>query len=560
MSVDRRTPPRYLPQAKAERLAAMTRLVLAAYSVLAGVATGMLRERPGVIAVLLLIVWSMLAAAVWQRTRSGRRIRVAAAFPILDLVLIAAVILTSGGAVSPFFPLVVLPFFAVSLVYGRRVIAWTGLVGIFAYLVVSFVTPQRTANPRLFIMRIGFLLIIGSSVLRRNEFDVRMRSDALKLAAWPQPAGRERDDFVRVLLGHAADLLRAPRVLLAWEEIGGMRQLALWSCGSMEWLEPPRGGDRALVAPPLAGMSFLSRDAASASPEGLCFDGRKFSGHRGALLDSGTVERFGIRSVISVCFNEEMVEGRLFLLDTRDADSDDLTLAEVVARLLGSELEQANLLERLRRTTAMEERMRMSRDLHDTLMQSMAGVALQVEGARRLMASDAAVAEERLAAAAAQLAESQSSLRAFVDDLRPELSPHHESLRMRFGSIASMVTRRWGLTARVDSAEDLALPEPLGTEVCHLVAEALTNAARHATASRVEARVTTAAGQVNIEIEDDGRGFPFHGSYDLGELVSLRRGPWSLKERVLSLHGAMTLVSSPTGSRIAIRLPVVRVW
>jgi signal transduction histidine kinase len=72
----------------------------------------------------------------------------------------------------------------------------------------------------------------------------------------------------------------------------------------------------------------------------------------------------------------------------------------------------------------------------------------------------------------------------------------------------------------------------------------------------VVARVTSAGGEVRIEVEDDGRGFPFHGRFALAELVAQKRGPWSLKERVVSLHGAMTIDSSDTGSRIDIRLPV----
>jgi signal transduction histidine kinase len=556
MKDDTIAPPPYVPHAKAERLVAITRLLMAAFALVAGVLTGMLREPRGSIAVSLLAVWGILAAAVWMRTRSGRRMSVAAGafLPIFDLLLIASVIVSSGGAVSAFFPLLVLPFFAVSLLYGRRVIVWTGLVGITAYLVVSFATPNRYANPRLFVMRLGFLMIIGASVVRRNEFDSRMRSDALKLAAWPQPAGLDHDDFLRILLAHAADLLRTSRVLLAWEDVDGKKQLALWSSGSMAVLDPlPEG----MVAPALADVSFLSRDAGAASPDGLCFDGRAFVAHRGAFLDLGFMQRFAIRSVVSVCLKAETVEGRIFFLDGHDVDSDDLTLAEIVARLLGSALEQTSLLERLRRTTATEERMRLSRDLHDTLLQSLAGLALHAEGARRVMATDAPGAESRLAIVVDQVTDAQRVLRAFVDDLRPESPPRREPLRGRLSRISAAIARQWGgLAVSVVADERLEFPETLATEVCNLVAESLTNAARHAAAGRVVARVTSAGGEVRIEVEDDGRGFPFHGRFELAELVAQKRGPWSLKERVVSLHGAMRIDSSDTGSRIDIRLPV----
>ncbi len=550
--------PQYVPHAKAERLAAITRLVLAAYSVVVALLTGLFREPRGAVAVTLLIGWCIFAAGVWMRTRTGRRIGTAAgaAIPILDFVLLAGVIVTSGGAVSAFFPLLVLPFFAVSLLYGRRVIAWTGLVGVAAYLLVSFATPHRVANPRLFIMRIGFLMIIGTGVVRRSEFDIRNRSDALKLAMWPQPVGLERDDFLRTLLAHAADLLRTPRVLLAWEDRDGKGQLAWWSRESMELLDPPPDGERSMVAPAVADASFLSRDATVAAPDALLFDGRRFLAHRGVLLEPSFAQRFAIRSVVSVSFRAEMVEGRIFFLDGREVDSDDLTLAEIVGRLLGSALEQTTLLERLRRTTVIEERMRLSRDLHDTLLQSMAGLALHVEGARRMMAGDAPGAEQRLAMMVEQLAEAQRALRAFVDDLRPESPARDEPLKTRLDRVAAAIARQWGIAVSVEADEWLMLSETLTTEVCNLAAESLTNAARHAAATQVVARVTRSGDELRLDVEDDGRGFPFQGRYELSELVTQRRGPWSLKERVVSLHGAMTLHSYDAGSRIEIRLPL----
>jgi signal transduction histidine kinase len=557
MTEEQNTLPRYVPHAKAERLVAVTRLPLAAWSIVVGVLTGILREPGGTFAVALLAAWGVFAVALWMRTRAGRPMSPAfsAAVPLFDLLVIVIVIISSGGALSPYFPLLVLPFFAVSLLYGRRAIAWTGVVGITAYLIVSFATPQRFANPRLFIMRIGFLLIIATGVLRRNEFDVRTRSDLLKLAAWPQPSGLAPDDYIRAVLGHAADLLRTPRVLLAWEDLDGKGQLALWNEGELALLDPPPGGARSMVVPELASTAFLSRDAGAAAPEALRFHGHAFSGYRGALLAPGIVQRFAIRSVVSVCFNAEMVEGRLFFLDGHEIDSDALTLAEIAARLLGSALEQTNLSERLRRATATEERMRLSRNLHDTLLQSMAGLALDAEGARRVAVSTPG-AEQGMAIVVEQLSEAQRTLRAFVDDLRPESFPRREPLRSRLDRISAVIGRRWRLDVSVDADERVTLSDAFASEVCNLVAESLTNAARHSGATRARAEVTSSEDGVRIEVEDDGHGFPFHGHFELADLVAQQRGPWSLKERVVSLHGAMTLDSSAGGSRIEIRLPL----
>ena len=62
---------------------------------------------------------------------------------------------------------------------------------------------------------------------------------------------------------------------------------------------------------------------------------------------------------------------------------------------------------------------------------------------------------------------------------------------------------------------------------------------------------------LHIEIEDDGTGFPFSGTYDLPELEALRIGPGSIKRRVRSLGGDILVNSRPGhGSTLRIRIPL----
>jgi signal transduction histidine kinase len=64
---------------------------------------------------------------------------------------------------------------------------------------------------------------------------------------------------------------------------------------------------------------------------------------------------------------------------------------------------------------------------------------------------------------------------------------------------------------------------------------------------------------LHIEIVDDGRGFPFRGTYDLTMLNALNRGPLTLKERVAELQGDLKLRSMETGTELSISLPLVKV-
>ena len=75
--------------------------------------------------------------------------------------------------------------------------------------------------------------------------------------------------------------------------------------------------------------------------------------------------------------------------------------------------------------------------------------------------------------------------------------------------------------------------------------EAVANAARHGHASSVTARIVLAEGTLTLHIEDNGTGFPAaQGS----------GGPWSIRERVTSLGGELSVRSSPAGTALTIRL------
>ena len=56
---------------------------------------------------------------------------------------------------------------------------------------------------------------------------------------------------------------------------------------------------------------------------------------------------------------------------------------------------------------------------------------------------------------------------------------------------------------------------------------------------------------------DDGVGFDFQGTWSLEQLVTAGVGPRVIKERVLSLNGALMIESTPTGARIEVSIPKV---
>ncbi len=211
----------------------------------------------------------------------------------------------------------------------------------------------------------------------------------------------------------------------------------------------------------------------------------------------------------------------------------------------------------------LDERMRLARELHDGVLQSLAGAALQLQAISRLIDIDPKVAQEHLRAVAELIAGEQRELRRWIERLQPstptaiatgaDLAAALEKLRER-------AEWQWGYRVELSVEGGGTVPRTLGDEIYRIVQEALTNAGRHARARVVQATVTLGTGPdpVRIIVSDDGCGFPFRGVYDHSELAARRIGPRSLRERVALLGGELVITSELSGAEIDITLPRVQ--
>jgi nitrate/nitrite-specific signal transduction histidine kinase len=92
-------------------------------------------------------------------------------------------------------------------------------------------------------------------------------------------------------------------------------------------------------------------------------------------------------AVQSYRLDGEYIQGRLFCFGKRQMHVDDLIVGNLVARLTVSELDSLHLVTHMGESAISEERLRVARDLHDSLAQSLAGTSLQLVAARRLLIS-----------------------------------------------------------------------------------------------------------------------------------------------------------------------------
>jgi signal transduction histidine kinase len=232
-------------------------------------------------------------------------------------------------------------------------------------------------------------------------------------------------------------------------------------------------------------------------------------------------------------------------------------MLEGVARQVATDLNTFFSKERLERAAMEHERLRLARELHDGVLQSLTGVTLQLHQLSRLVEDYPEPVRKRLREVEELMVAEQRELRGWIEALKPTTSTvmaSKDDMASALGALCDRVSR-WGMTVQLTLSASGVIPRTLGDEIYRIVQEALSNAARHARAHAANIELDMMADRVRLVVVDNGCGFPFHGRYDLAALEARNWGPVSIKERVAALHGDLVLTSTMSGSRIEILLP-----
>jgi two-component system sensor histidine kinase UhpB len=191
-----------------------------------------------------------------------------------------------------------------------------------------------------------------------------------------------------------------------------------------------------------------------------------------------------------------------------------------------------------------QERARVARDLHDEVNQSLTGLLLRLEAVREAAPPEL---EPEIARTKALANQAMGELLSLARQLRPTALDDLGLVAAIEGQVEQL--RRAGLTAELNAERSFAgLADDVQLVVYRVAQEALTNAARHAEASRVEVSLRRSGGGVELTVADDGRGFAFEQSE--GGL-----GIAGMRERALLVGGRLTIESRP-GQGTTVRLSV----
>jgi signal transduction histidine kinase len=248
-----------------------------------------------------------------------------------------------------------------------------------------------------------------------------------------------------------------------------------------------------------------------------------------------------------------VVEGQLWGVMTcgwsggpppRDIEARVAQFTDLVGTAIANAESRAELLASRSRIvmTADQTRRRIERDLHDGAQQRLVTLTMKLRALEALTPEAEAIRSE--------VAEIAAGLDDVLDDLRETARGLHPVILSRggLGPALKALGRRSPVPVELDVRAEARLPEPVEVAAYYVVAEALTNAAKHAHASLVKVEAEVTNGDLRVSVHDDGVG---------GANAADGSGLVGLTDRVEALGGKLTLHSPPGGgTTLRIDLPL----
>ncbi len=313
-------------------------------------------------------------------------------------------------------------------------------------------------------------------------------------------------------------------------------------------------------------ISFGWEFAAAGPGQGFGWDRRTGQALRNLPAPpQSTKEEFGAQSLLAATIDAGgRPAGRVLLVNPKRTGGAakkftpaDLRWLEQIVRHISGPLENVFLMRHLRARAIESERSRISRDLHDGILQTLLSLNIQLDVLRHKFPWAPEQAGSELETLQKTVQQESEELRRMVTDLRP-LRVESADMRELMLGFAERFRNESGLAVDLFIEDrSLRLPDRICRELFQIYRESLNNIKKHAKASHVVVKLGQDEAKVSMVVDDNGHGFSFSGNYASEDLDRLRLGPISIKERTRSVGGTLTVESNPGhGARLTVEIPL----
>ncbi|MGB9244568.1 MAG: histidine kinase [Candidatus Acidiferrales bacterium] len=563
-----------MPLDSAERLYIERQVTLARAILVALALVALLETSPAPVkrsAVIFLSVYLIvsLGMALAEQFFSDWHLRI----PLTADAVALAVFLFLTPSVSAFWFLLLFSVFALSSRGNSRtmlVLVAAATLGVIVRVANSVAEPLEWHSLLHWLMLGTGTLIsgLGMGYLGAREREHLARQQFLEKVTRLLQFDRGLAESIRQALGEIAVAFRCEQACLAIRE-EDLERLFVWKV---------RPSEREPNSPEMLPLSRSDTFLADSLEVSMCWEFRNGNGEgfgwdrRTAQLfrevpmpPNATREEFGAKSLLAVTIEAGgRPAGRVLLINPaapngapRRFSKADLRWLEQIVRHLGPPLENVFLLRHLRARAVEAERSRISRDLHDGILQTLLSLNIQLGVLRQKTTQTPEQACAELGSLQKLVQRESEELRRFVTDLRP-LRVESADMRELMLGFAERFRNEQGMGVDLFIEDrNLTLPDRICRELFQIYRESLHNVKKHANASHVVVKLGQDEAKVFLVIDDNGRGFSFSGRYTSEELDRLRLGPISIKERTRGVGGTLTVESNPGhGARLTVEIPL----
>ncbi|HEY4841658.1 MAG TPA: histidine kinase [Terriglobales bacterium] len=422
--------------------------------------------------------------------------------------------------------------------------------------------PQQLFMSSVYLVVLGFLL----GYMSENQKKVRAERAVIMRVLSSTHVEAGLTGTMQQILAEVMSIFGATRVLSASQETNSYRVfLAEVNRGAggevLRWREAMPETEKAYIFDSPADVIYATRNGDGFRTVLLDRDGVRLRDGGAEVLEGlARAEKFDTVASVSVLFGAEWT-GRVFLFDPAlmGDPEEEMRFLQEFAQQVGPAIYNVYLMRRLRERAGALERARFARELHDGAIQSLIAVEMQLDVLRRQSGTQAPVVN-------AELGRIQKLLREEVLKLR-ELMQAMKSFEVDADRVLGFISdtverfrRETGIAAEFSSElERVDLAQKGCRELARIVQESLVNVRKHSGAHHVLVRLAQRAGNLQLTIEDDGKGFSFSGRLSDRELELSGKGPAVIRERVRLLAGELAIESTPGhGARLEVRIPPAR--
>ena len=552
-----------------ERQVTLARAILVALALVALLETAPAPVKRSAVVFLSFYLAASLGIALTEQFFSDWHLRI----PLVVDAVALGVFLFLTPSVSAFWFLLLFSVFALSSLGNSRtmlVLVAAATIGVIVRVANSVPEPLEWHSLLHWLILAAGTLIsgLGMGYLGAREREHLGRQQFLEKVTRLLQFDRGLAESIRQALGEIAVSFRCEQACLAIRE-EDLERLFVWKV---------RPNEREPNSPEMLPLSRSDTFLADSLEVSMCWEFRNGTGEgfgwdrRSAQLFSdvpmppnATRDEFGAKSLMAVTIEAGgRPAGRVLLVNPSSSNGaprrfskGDLRWLEQIVRHLGPPLENVFLLRHLRARAVEAERSRISRDLHDGILQTLLSLNIQLGVLRQKTTQTPEQACAELGSLQKLVQQESEELRRFVTDLRP-LRVESADMRELMLGFAERFRNEQGMGVDLFIEDrNLTLPDRICRELFQIYRESLHNVKKHANASHVVVKLGQDEAKVFLVIDDNGRGFSFSGRYTSEELDRLRLGPISIKERTRGVGGTLTVESNPGhGARLTVEIPL----